>query len=430
MITREIFFILILVLVNGYFAATELALVTARKHRLKLRAEAGDKAASEVLRVKDKPGHILATTQVGISLVASFASAFGGAAIAPIVAEWLNAIPFLAPYAEELSLLLLVLAITYITLVLGELVPKQLALRNPERAAIRLFPPVKWLGIIASPLVKLLSLSSDLVLRLAPGAARLPSTSAEEIELLVEQGTAEGIFQISEGAFVSGVFDYGDRKALDVMTTRTEITALDASLSPKEALNQAAKVGFSRFPIYEESLDNVIGYIHIKDLIWADTTTTLKDIARQIVLIPESANLPDIYKRLTNARTHMAIVLDEHGGTAGLLTLEDVLEVIVGQIDDEYHRSRGDIHPLGEGSWLVSGATLITELNGELGTSLVPNDAYNTAAGLVMAELGHIPRVGETLHHDGLAITVRQMDNLRIDRLVIQRTNSAPKASN
>jgi putative hemolysin len=375
-----------------------------------------------VLRVKDKPGHILATTQIGISLVGSFASAFGGAAIAPTVAAWLKPIPGLAPYAEELALVALVLMITYVTLVLGELVPKQLALRNPERTATKLFGPVKWLGIIASPLVKLLSFSSDLLLRFVPGGTRAPSTSSEEIELLVQQGTVEGIFQISEGAFVSGVFEYGDRKALDVMTTRTEVAALDAQLSPKEALNLAAKSGFSRFPIYEDNLDSVIGYIHIKDLIWADATTTLKDIARQIVLIPESATLPDIYKRLTKERTHMAIVLDEHGGTAGLLTLEDVLEVIVGEIDDEYHLSRGGISLLGEGTWLVSGTTPVAELSDVLGVELPASEAYNTAAGLVMAELGHVPRVGEVLQANGLTFTVRQMDKLRIDRLVVQKS--------
>lgn len=422
MASRELLFILVLILVNGYFAAAEMALVTARKHRLKLRAEQGDKAAAEVARVKDKPGPTLATVQVGISLVGSFASAFGGAAIAPHLAAWLRQFAPIAAYAEQLSLLLLVLAITYATLVLGELVPKQLALRNPERAAIRLFRPLKWLGAIAAPLVKLLSISADAILRLAPGGARPPSTSAEEIELLVQQGTAEGVFQLSEGAFVSGVFEYGDREAQDVMTARTEIVALDADLSPKEALNRAARWGFSRFPIYEGSLDNVIGYIHIKDLIWADTTTTLRDIARQVVLVPESATLPEIYKRLTKERTHMAIVLDEHGGTAGLLTLEDVLEVIVGEIDDEYHLSKGDINLLGEGTWLVSGAIPVDELGEVVGVELAPSDAYNTAAGLVMAQLGHIPTVGETLHYNGLSFTVRQMDKLRIDHMLVQKT--------
>ncbi len=421
MVTTELIIIVILILVNGYFAATELALVTSRKHRLKIISDQGDKAAAEVIRVKEKPGHILATVQVGISLVSSLASAYGGASIAPVLAEWLAKIPVLQPYAQQVALLVLVLGITYFTLIIGELVPKQLALRNPERMATMLYKPLRWLEKLASPLVKLLSISTDAVLRLLPRAARSPSTSSEEIEQLLQQGRAEGIFQLSEEAFVSGVFEYGERQAHDVMTSRTEVAALDASLSPKEALNQAAQWGFSRFPIYDNNLDNVIGYAHIKDLIWGDDTITIRDLARQVILVPESATLPDVYKRLTTERSHMAIVLDEHGGTAGLLTLEDVLEVIVGEINDEYHISRGDISPLGKGTWLVAGATSVDELSDVVGVEIEEDEAYNTAAGLVMAQLGRIPNVGEVVHFKTLSFTVRQMDKLRIDQLLVQR---------
>lgn len=422
MVTTELIVIIVLILVNGYFAATELALVTSRKHRLKIIADQGDKAAAEVIRVKERPGHILATVQVGISLVSSLASAYGGASLAPILAQWLARVPALEPYAQQLALLALVLGITYVTLIIGELVPKQLALRNPERMAALLYKPLRWLEKLASPLVKLLSVSTDAVLRLLPRAARPPSTSSEEIEQLLQQGRAEGIFQLSEEAFVSGVFEYGERQAHDVMTSRTEVAALDAALSPKEALNQAAQWGFSRFPIYDNNLDNVIGYAHIKDLIWGDETITIRDLARQVILVPESATLPDVYKRLTTERSHMAIVLDEHGGTAGLLTLEDVLEVIVGEINDEYHISRGDINPLGKGAWLVAGATSVDELSDVVGVEIEEDEAYNTAAGLVMAQLGRIPNVGEVVHYKTLSFTVRQMDKLRIDQLLVQRT--------
>ncbi|HRN51013.1 MAG TPA: hemolysin family protein [Anaerolineales bacterium] len=429
MITTEIIVILILILVNGYFAAAELALVTSRKHRLQVLQDQGTDAAAEVIRVKETPGHILATVQVGISLIGSLASAYGGASISPVITQWLSQIEVLKPYAQQLSLLLLVLGLTYLTLIFGELVPKQLALRNPERMAIMLYRPLKWLEKLASPLVRLLSVSTDAILRLLPRGANTPSTSAEEIEQLLQQGTAEGIFQRSEEAFVSGVFDYSDRQAHDVMTTRTEIAALDVKLTPKEALNQAALSGFSRFPIYESHLDNVIGYAHIKDLIWADKTTSLRDIARQVILVPESATLPDVYKHLTTEHSHMAIVLDEHGGTAGLLTLEDVLEVIVGEINDEYHISRGDVSPLGKGAWLVAGATPVDELSEVVGVEIEADDAYNTAAGLVMSELGHIPHVGEVVHYKTLSFSVRQMDNLRIEQLLVQRMQDAPAKS-
>jgi len=417
---QEFLLILILILVNGFFSATEMALVTSRRHRLRSLLKGGKRSAQDVLQVKEKPGHYLATVQVGITLVGSLASAVGGLSAAPVIARWLAAIPLLTPYASQLALLLVVVAITYLSLVFGELVPKQLALRNPERLSLAVVRPVRLLARLAALPIRFLSFSTDVVMGLlGPGADRGPSTSSEEIELLMQQGTAEGIFQISEGAFVRGVLDYGDRKAHEVMTPRPEIVALDAVLSPRDALDQASKSGLSRFPVYEDSLDHVTGYVHLKDLIWAEESASLREIARQIVFIPETTSLPDIYALLTKRRVHMAIVLDEHGGTAGLLTLEDVLEVIVGEIDDEYHATNVSIRKLGERTWLVEGNTLLTDLNEHLGTDLRPNEAYTTIAGLVLAKLGHIPKVGETFSLNKLTFTVRSMDRLRVDRILI-----------
>lgn len=418
----EFLLIFLLILINGFFAATEMALVTSRRHRLRSLQSQGRRSANDVLQIKEKPGHYLATVQVGISLVTSLASAFGGLTAQPTVAKWIASVPALQPYADEVALILIVLFITYLSLVFGELVPKQLALRNPEGLSLAFVRPVKFLARIASLPIRFLSFSADLVLGLlGPPPKTGPSTSSEEIKLLIQQGTAEGIFQISEGAFVSGVFEYGDRKASEVMTSRTEIMALDSALTPREALDAGAKSNFSRFPIYAEDLDHVIGYVHLKDLIWADTNSRLRDIARQVLFIPESALLPAIYKMLTAERVHMAIVLDEHGGTAGLLTLEDLLEVIVGEIDDEYQFGQVQARQLGEGSWLVAGNILLEELSRVTGVPLRGTDAYTTSAGLIMAELGHIPKVGETLQHAGLTFTVRAMDSLRIDRVLVQK---------
>jgi putative hemolysin len=420
---RELFFIIILILVNGFFAAVEMALVTSRRHRLRGLVKQGKKSAQEVLQVKERPGHYLATVQVGITLVSTLASAFGGLTAGPFVAEWLRRFAFLAPYADQIALLLIVVTITYLSLVFGELVPKQLALRNPERFSIALVRPIQFLGKIAALPIRFLSFSADLIMGLlGPAAKRGPSTSSEEIELLIQQGTAEGIFQISEGAFVSGVFEFGDRKAYDVMTARTEVVALDAALSPKAALATAAKSNLSRFPIYEIDLDHIIGYVHLKDLVWAEPNAKLKDIVRQTLYIPESAPLPDIYRQLTQQRVHLAVVLDEHGGTAGLLTLEDVLEVIVGEIDDEYHLSQVELRQLGEKTWLVAGNIALEELGESIGANLRPTEDYATCAGLILAQLGHIPTVGESCSLNGVTFTVRAMDKLRIDRVLVQQS--------
>ena len=420
--TEEFFLIAVLILVNGFFAAVEMALVTSRRHRLRSLLKQGKKSAQDVLQVKEKPGHYLATVQVGITLVSTLASAFGGLTAGPFLANWLRQFELLAPYANQIALVLIVITITYLSLVFGELVPKQLALRNPERLSVALVRPIQLLGRIASLPIRFLSFSAELIMGLlGPVSKRGPSTSSEEIELLVQQGTTEGIFQISERAFVSGVFEFGDRKAYDVMTSRTEIVALDAALSPKEALTIAAKSNLSRFPIYEPDLDTIIGYVHLKDLVWAEENVNLKEIARQILFIPESAPLPDIYRQLTQQRVHQAIVLDEHGGTAGLLTLEDVLEVIVGEIDDEYHLSEAELRQLGEKTWLVAGNIPLEQLGETIGANLRPTEDYTTCAGLILAQLGHIPTVGETCSLNGVSFTVRAMDNLRIDRVLVQK---------
>ena len=423
MIFEELLLILGLILVNGFFAAVEIGLVTSRRHRLRTLANEGQKEARELLKIKEHPGHYLATVQVGITLVSTLASAVGGVAAAPIIADQIRRLfPSASIYAEEIAIAFIVVLITYFSLVFGELVPKQLALRNPENLSIRLVKPILFLSRLASVPIRILSLSSDAILGLLGQRGRRDtSTSSEEIEQLMEQGTAEGIFQISEGAFVSGVLEYGDRRAHEVMTVRTDIAALDDSLSPSEALNQAAKSGLSRFPVYHENLDNIIGYIHIKDLIWAEPTAQIKDIARQILFIPESASLPDIYRRLSQERVHQAIVLDEHGGTAGLLTLEDVLEVIVGEIDDEYHLTKGDIRKLGEQSWLIAGSTPVEDVGEAVGLPLGSTQNYTTLAGLLLEQLGHIPKVGESVSFDGLTFTIRQMNKLRIDHVMVQK---------
>lgn len=421
--TERIFFILILVLVNGFFAATEMALVTSRRPRLKTMAKRGNQAADDVLQVKERPGNFLAAVQVGISLVGSLASAVGGAEAAPYIAETLRTVPFLAPYADQLALVLVVLVITYLSLVVGELVPKQLALRNPEALSTRVVRPVRWLSRVAALPIRFLSWSTDQILRLiGSSGARGPSTSSEEIEQMLEQGATEGIFQISEHRFVSGVFDYGDRKAQDVMTARTEMTVLDAALSPRDALNAAAKSNLSRFPIYEEDIDHIVGYVHLKDLIWADENTTLRDIARQIIYVPAKTALPSIYRRLTQERVHQAIVLDEHGGTAGLLTLEDVLEVIVGEIDDEYNpSSQNEVRKLGSGSWLVDAAISMDDLGEQLDAPFTSTSIYSTAAGLALAQLGEIPSVGDTFDYNGHRFTIQSMDGLRVESVLIRK---------
>ena len=405
----------ILILANGFFAAAEMALVTTRRTRLKMLVTAGDQRAAKVLAVQDNPGDFLAMVQIGITLVGTTAAAVGGAEAVQILSPLIANIQRLAPYAQEIALVIVVVVITYFTLVFGELVPKRLAMRNAENMALLFTGPLGLLSRLAHLPIRVLSFSADAVLKLLGSAAtQYPSTSPEEIELLVKQGTAEGVIQPVEERLISGVFDYTDRHVQDVMTPRTSIVALNVETLPSEALSIAKRSGYSRFPVYRSDLDQLVGYVHIKDIIWAMEDTNLSPYSREIHFIPSGASLPDAFDVLTKTGTHMAIVLDEYGGTNGLLTLEDMLEEIVGEIEDEHSPITEQLDHPTNGDWVFPGSTPISEVAELLGVDFQPQGIYSTLAGFVFARLGKIPETGEHFGKHGYIFTVKEMDRLRI----------------
>ena len=405
----------ILILANGIFAAAEMALVTTRRTRLKMLVKTGDQRAAKVLAVQDNPGDFLAMVQIGITLVGTTAAAVGGAEAVRILSPFIASIQWLAPYAQEIALVIVVVVITYFTLVFGELVPKRLAMRNAENMVLSLTAPIGLLSRLAHLPIRVLSSSADTVLKLiGSDAAQYPSTSPEEIELLVKQGTAEGVIQPVEERLISGVFDYTDRRVQDVMTPRTSIVALNVETSPSEALRMAKRSGYSRFPVYRNDLDQVVGYIHFKDIIWAMGDTNLRPYTREIHFIPSSASLPKAFDVLTKTGTHLAIVLDEYGGTYGLLTLEDMLEEIVGEIEDEHSPITEQLEHPTNGDWVFAGTTPITEVEELLGIDFQPQGRYTTLAGFILASLGKIPGTGEQFGKHGYIFTVKEMDRLRI----------------
>jgi putative hemolysin len=405
----------ILILANGFFAAAEMALVTTRGMRLKMLVKAGDQRAAKVLAVQDNPGDFLAMVQIGITLVGTTAGAVGGAEAVQNLSPFIASIPRLAPYAQEIALVIVVVVITYFTLVFGELVPKRLAMRNAENMSLLFTGPLGLLSRLAHLPIRALSLSADTVLRLIGSAEdQYPSTSPEEIELLVKQGTAEGVIQPLEERLISRVFDYTDRRVQDVMTPRTSIVALNVETLPSEALSMAKRSGYSRFPVYRSDLDQVMGYVHIKDIIWAMEDTNLSPYTREIHFIPSRASLPKAFDILTKTGTHMAIVLDEYGGTHGLLTLEDMLEEIVGEIEDEHSPITEQLEHPTNGDWVFAGNTPITEVEELLGIDFQMQGIYTTLAGFILASLGKIPGTGEQFDKHGYIFTVKEMDRLRI----------------
>jgi putative hemolysin len=414
--------IFILILLNGFFAAAEIAVVSARETRLQTQAEAGDVRAAQALQLQREPGKFLATVQVGITLVATLASAVGGVEAARWLAPVLAQLPGLAPYSDQIALVVVVLIISYASLLLGELVPKRLAIRQPERWAISVVGVFEFLSRILAWPVRFLIASADLVLRIW-GEDTLDEeiTSSEEVEFLVRRGTAQGTFLPVQERMITRILDYANRTTRDVMTPRTEIVALEADTPIQEALQVARNSGFSRFPVYRSDLDRILGYVHVKDLFWAPPDTSLSQLIREMVFIPEGATLPQASTLLTRAKRYMGIVLDEFSGTDGLITFEDLLEVIVGEIEDEYSPAAVVPERGKPGEWCISGGIAIAEVGELLGIPFEPGGAYTTLGGFIMSELGKIPEVGDSVTYQGYNFVVDIMDRFRVHSVRVQR---------
>jgi putative hemolysin len=419
----DFFFILVLILANGFFAAAEIAIVSARETRLQTQADTGNARAKRALSIQQKPGEFLATVQVGITLVGTLASAVGGVEAARWLGPQIAKVPLLAPYADQIALAMVVVIISYASLLLGELVPKRLAIRNPERWAMSVAGIFEFLSRIAAWPVRFLLFSADVVLRLfGDPTPEEEATSPEEVKVLVRRGTAQGIFLPIQQRMITRVFEYADRATRDVMTPRTEIVAFEGEIPTKEALQIAKDYGFSRFPVFRDEVDRILGYVHIKDLIWAAPESQIKQLARQVVFIPEGASLPQAFSLLTRAGRHMGIVLDEFGGTDGVITLEDLLEEIVGEIEDE-HSPVTEVPKRGkQGEWCISGGTAISEVGELLGIKFESGSVFTTLAGFIMAELGRIPEEGDVVFYEGYTFSVEAMERFRIQMVRIQRT--------
>jgi putative hemolysin len=410
-------FILIgfLILANGFFAAAEMAVVSSRQVRLQARAEEGDSRARRALRVRENPAEFLATVQVGITLVATLASAVGGLEAARWLGPQLARVPALAAYADQIALILVVLTITYASLLFGELVPKRLAIRNPEGLSTAIVGFFEFLTRVVKWPIRILLASADLVLRIL-GASDLEDerTSPEEIEVLVRRGAAEGVILPIQERMIERVFDYADRSTKDEMTPRVDIISFEAQTSIKSALKTAKQHGFSRYPVVQENIDNILGYVHIKDLIWADDNDSLAEHLRPVVYIPENVTLPQAFTTLTRAGRQLGIVIDEYGGTEGLITLENILEVIVGEIEDE-HSPVAEIPIQSEdGQWRIAGIEPILEVGELLGIDFDPKGVYNTLGGFITSELGDFPKEGDFVSYAGYCFVVEEMDRFRV----------------
>jgi putative hemolysin len=431
----ELLIILGLILANGFFSGAEMAIVASRRGRLRQLADAGDAAAAKALELAASPDRFLPTVQIGITLVGTLAAAYGGDRVVSDVAEWLRRVapPGIAAAADTVALTGFVVMLSYVTLVLGELVPKRLALRSAEPIARVVAPAMLAIASLTKPLVWLMSLSTSGVLFLL-GAHRQqgPSVSVDDIEHLLETGRAEGVLEAVEQAVATEALRLGERTVRDIMRPRIDIDALDIATPPNEILGSIAMAGYSRLPVYEGSLDHILGYLSIKDVLrqsWMGWPIELPKLLHRPLFVPESMPLDRLLELFQKERNQLAIVLDEYGGTEGMVTLEDVIEELVGEIHDEHRHDRSqDLVQREDGSWLVDGGMPIDDFSERFGAEPdgEPRD-YSTVSGLVLSLLERIPVVGDTMAWKNLTIEVVDMDGRRIDRLLIRP--AGPSAS-
>lgn len=429
-ISSEIVFIFLLLVVNGVFAMSEIALVSARKSRLKQRAAGGDTRARAALELADSPARFLPTVQIGITLVGVFAGAFGGATIAEQIAEQIAVVPALAPYAEGIGLGVVVIAITYFSVIIGELVPKRIALNNPETIAALVARPMNLLSRITAPVVFLLTFSTAFVLKLLRVKPSIePPVTQEEVRALILQGAEAGVFEHSEREIVESVFRLDDRSVNALMMPRREVVWLDAEASGEEIRRTVMENPYSRFPVCEGSLDNVIGIAKAKHLLERCLNNEPLDLRAAMtapLFVPETRTALQVLELFKNAHTHIALVIDEHGGVEGLVTINDVLEAIVGEMQAGGAESMAVMRD--DGSYLLDGALPIDEFAVifNIGSSLENERGnYHTLAGFVLARFGHIPKTADVFEWQNLRFEVVDMDNRRIDKVLVSRSEAA-----
>lgn len=422
----EILIVILLILLNGVFAMAEIAVVSARKARLQQLAKEGSAKAAAALKIANAPDTFLSTIQIGITLIGILAGAYGGATIAAQLSLYLAKIPLLAPYRDPISLGCVVVGITYVSLIIGELVPKRIGLNNPEKVAMTVAKPMRALSLLALPVVRFLSVSTRVVFSLMGiKPSEEPPVTEEEVKILIDQGTQSGVFAEMEQDMVESVFRLADRKVNAIMTARPDLVSLDLDDPPEVNWAKMTNSGHSNFPVYRGSGDNIVGIASVKTL-WAKLSTgqpvDLKQSLSQPLFVPENMPALKLLKRLKQSGKHVALVIDEYGSVQGIATPHDIFKSIVGELastqflDQSYAVQRED------GSWLLDGMTPIDEFKDLLHISHIPDEegnTFNTLGGFVMMRLGRIPTVADHFAWGGLRFEVMDMDERRVDKVLV-----------
>ena len=423
--TTEILILILLILTNGLFSLSEMAIVSARRVRLQQRAEEGSTGAKAALNLAAHPTRFLSTVQIGITLIGILSGAFGGATIAEWLATYFARYPALQPYSEAIGVGIVVTLVTYFSLVIGELLPKRLALNNAEVIATSIAPLMEFVAKVARPAVSLLSFSTEIlmrILRIKPTSE--PAITEEEIKILIEQGRQTGIFEDVEQEIVERVFRLSDRTVNSLMTHRSEIVWLDAEDPIEANIKKIVASGHSNFLVCEGEIDLVLGILKVKDLLAGyatGPTVSIKTSLQMPPFVPEGMNALEVLERLRLVKAPLAVVVDEYGTVAGLFTLTDVLEAIIGDIPGIDDKGEVEATKREDGSWLVNGMMSVDELQILLDLDELPGEEmnYDTVGGLFMAQIGRIPTVGDKFEWNNLHFEVVDMDGHRVDKVLI-----------
>jgi CBS domain containing-hemolysin-like protein len=423
--------VFLLVLANAFFVAAEFSLVSVRKTRVAELVSQGVPNARWVQRAIDNPDRVIAATQLGITISSLGLGWIGEPALAhliqPVVALFPDQIQ--SGISHSISAGIAFVIITFLHVVVGELAPKSIALQNPEKTSMVIAQPTIWTEWIFKPLIWALNGSGNLILRIVgvkPASGHQLVHSIEELKMLVAASAESGVFAGDEGEMLHAIFDLGNLLVKQVMVPRTEIIAVEADMHLEQIIQLINQSTYTKFPVYEDNLDQIIGIIHVKDILQAMQAPDYTDgIARKLmrepIFVPETISVNLLLQNFRDNRQHIAIVMDEYGGTAGLVTLEDLLEEIVGEVSDPFDKFTPEIQTQTDGSIIIDGLALIEDVNQHLSLTLQDPD-YDTIAGYILGKLGYIPELHETLESDGVSIRIEAMDGLRIARVSLKRT--------
>jgi putative hemolysin len=425
----ELLIILALILLNAVFVAAEIALVTVRRTRIDQLVDEGNGAADRVKRLISQPGRFLAVIQLGITFIGFLAAAFAGVSLTVELDRLLGTIEPLKPYSGAIALVVVTALLSFVTIIFGELVPKSLALAHPERYSLLLAGPVDLVGRVLNPIVWVLTQVTNGVNRvLGVKDVVQNQISTEELKLLVERGGEQGVLEAEEEQMINAVIELGDRRVHEVMVPRIAMAAMPVGATFDEAIETIVEHGHSRIPVYEETVDEIIGILYAKDLLPFLRASTgprpdIRELLRTPVYIPESMTVDDLLHEFQRRKVHIAIVLDEYGGTAGLVTIEDLLEEIVGEIQDEYDVEEPMVERLSDHEARIDGRADVDELLElfDLDMKLEDAEEYDTVGGLLYHRIGGVPSPGDTVEVDGLRLQVETTDGRRVGKVLVTR---------